>query len=358
MGSFTTGNLKIAILVFVLAYITKTLYQQTWLFKEIHLEDFESTPPYTILEVPTTYYSHRHLKDVLNGWYKSDRPYFHLYRMKDPENFVVNFSSINSPTLARRYDPNCEHNESVICRMCFAREPTSIQVQDILGPESSDYYAAFAKLEDAIAISSLFNLLEIPGINQTKILFEHAFISNFEKDTITAAWHANAMSSSLAIQFVGSKTWLFVSPRITLGSDYFFSSIGAGLVTPVQSPRKPYELYVYKSLPGDILFFSEAWSHTVMTHRGPNVMINFRQVEPRNFLRNPILWLHGFMNSRIFPNQRPTDAKSKERDFKNYLYDLAQSKVGVACGSVEKQRGNSAWDEEMADLLKSNKHNP
>lgn len=347
-----------AILVVFCAYVARTVLQQTWFYRTIQLKDFENNAPYTILEIPTTYFSHKHLNEVLNGWYKSDRPYLHLYRMKDPQNFVVDLSSINSPTLARRYDPNCKYNESAVCRMCFASDADSIQVRDILGQNASDYYASFAKLSDAVAISALFDRLEIPGIDQKKIGFEHAFISNFERDIITAPWHANVMSSSLAIQFVGSKTWLFAAPEVTLNPDYFWSSIGAGVVTPIQSPRRPYELYVYKSQPGDLLFFSEAWAHTVNTHSGPNVMINFRSLEFRNILRAPILWLHGLINSRLYPNQRPNTADSKERDFKNALYDYMQNAVSVTCGSKERDGGNSVWDEEMARLLRSGRHNP
>ena len=60
------------------------------------------------------------------------------------------------------------------------------------------WYASFAKISDD-AVEKLWNLLKLP-FNVEIAELEHAFISNLKSPMITAAIHANPMTSSMAIQ--------------------------------------------------------------------------------------------------------------------------------------------------------------
>jgi hypothetical protein len=56
------------------------------------------------------------------------------------------------------------------------------------------------------------------------------------------------------------------------------------------------EVYVYTSQPGDVLFFQESWGHLVYTHKGPSLMINYRNMIPKNVLRQPVTFFHALLN--------------------------------------------------------------
>jgi hypothetical protein len=70
----------------------------------------------------------------------------------------------------------------------------------------------------------------------------------------------------------------------------------APILLPKQSPSSPYELYVYTSEPGDVLFFPESYAHIVLTHAGVNVMINYRKFHIWNMLHQPLTWIAGRVN--------------------------------------------------------------
>ena len=116
---------------------------------------------------------------------------------------------------------------------------------------------------------------------------EQAFVSNFKKGAMTAFLHANSLTSSMAgklksfvccyiiwphnipidifflyshsVQFVGKKTWIFFTPDVYRNSDMLnaYQTDAVPLVT--QSPKGNYEVFVYTSQPGDVLFFTENW---------------------------------------------------------------------------------------------------
>src|SRR5690606_25460845 len=100
------------------------------------------------------------------------------------------------------------------------------------------------------------------------------------------------------VQFVGSKTWLFLDPSTYIGK--MDATPAAPILLPKHSPREPYRVYVYQSQPGDVLFFTESWAHIVDTQAGPNVMINYRNFHIGNILRQPLTWLHATFNMATF----------------------------------------------------------
>lgn len=81
----------------------------------------------------------------------------------------------------------------------------------------------------------------------------------------------------MAIQFTGSKTWIFFSNEDYLAKDGFGAIPAAPIALPRRVPTRPVNMYVYHSRPGDILFFPECWAHIVWTHAGPNFMLNYRK---------------------------------------------------------------------------------
>ena len=126
--------------------------------------------------------------------------------------------------------------------------------------------------------------------------FEHAFISNLKAGKISAPIHGNSATSSMAVQFIGKKTWLFFPPHVYRDFDMMDAFAGTGSAFPTQAPKKSYEVYVYTAQPGDVLFFGENWAHVVYTHPGPNLLMNFRHFEVGNLLRQPIGKGEGFQD--------------------------------------------------------------
>jgi hypothetical protein len=222
--------------------------------------------------------------------------------VKAGKKFEFNYESINSTTLAVPLVDDCIYPESVLCRpQCFNhhnRQTVDIQ-KDILQAKHSKYYASFSKIEDFSVLEEMFKSLGAPAINVKAFEFEHAFIANLEKGMITAQIHANSVTSSMAVQFVGTKWWYFWSPQTTRDHEMMNGFPGTGLILPTQAPNKPYKVHMYHSQPGDVLFFSENWAHAVYTEAGPNVMMNFRHLEFGNFYRQPFDWLHSMSNILI-----------------------------------------------------------
>jgi hypothetical protein len=137
------------------------------------------------------------------------------------------------------------------------------------------------------------------------------------------------------------------SPDVVLSKDGLFSALGAGILLPTKSPTKPYSVYKYKSQPGDVLFFSESWAHTVVTHPGLNLMMNFRRFEPSNMLRNLLVWMHGIMNIIIFKS-RDKGKDKRERNYNNWIFDYITNKLGKTCSAS----GISKWDQAMTEVIR------
>lgn len=216
----------------------------------------------------------------------------HLYRLTPGQSFEFDWEIMyNSSTGAKKERDSCLHPESALCAPCFDNEHHKVTVESILRPSegsSSAYYAAFAKLSEFSTIRQLFALLQLPGIDVDKMNFEHAFISNLKAGKISAPIHGNSATSSMAVQFIGKKTWLFFPPHVYRDFDMMDAFAGTGSAFPTQAPKKSYEVYAYTAQPGDVLFFGENWAHVVYTHPGPNLLMNFRHFEVGNLLRQPI----------------------------------------------------------------------
>ena len=112
---------------------------------------------------------------------------------------------VESTVRAKSLRDTCKW-ESALCMPCFdsAMKVTNVNVSTVYA--ESGWYASFAKISNTV-VSDLWNLLNFPfTVDMTSI--EHAFISNLKESMITASIHANPMTSSMAIQFAGRKTWV------------------------------------------------------------------------------------------------------------------------------------------------------
>ncbi len=122
---------------------------------------------------------------------------FHLYRLKDGEEFVIDKDKIKSEVRAKSLADKCKWN-SVLCTPCFNTSASVTAVSTTQIFNEPGWYASFAKISDE-AVAELWNLMNLPFKVETAEL-EHAFISNLETNMITASIHANPMTSSMAIQ--------------------------------------------------------------------------------------------------------------------------------------------------------------
>jgi hypothetical protein len=113
------------------------------------------------------------------------------------ETFTLDESKVNSAVRAKALLDECPW-ESVLCKPCF--DP-SIPVKEVSTQtifKEKKWYASFAKMNDE-TVEMLWNLLKLPfSVNTAQL--EHAFISNLEKPIVTAGFHANPMTNSVAIQ--------------------------------------------------------------------------------------------------------------------------------------------------------------
>lgn len=334
-------TLCIAAIAVVIAY----LYNRHWSHERtLTAQDFRAAN-YTVLEIPTTYYEAGKLSNVLKAWDHS----FHLYRLKEGEKFHFDHRNIKSTVRSKSLKENCPW-ESTLCTPCFddKKKVTNINAQQIF--DEPGWYASFAKISDDV-VTQLWDLLRLPfNVQDTEI--EHAFISNLAAPMITAAIHANPMTSSMAVQFVGSKTWLFFAPSTYI--DQMGATPAAPILLPRHSPTGSFTVYAYRSRPGDVLFFTESWAHIVDTHAGPNVMVNYRHFHISNILRQPLTWIHAALNMKLFPKLTHEAGKvgggeiqdqsvpEKLLNYQTYM------KINGACA------GDTAeFDKQMLELIKS-----
>ena len=90
-----------------------------------------------------------------------------------------------------------------------------------------------------------------------------------------------------------------VPPEDYTAEDGFSAVPAASTLRPQRAPKRQFAAYEYTSEPGDVLFFRESWGHVVYTHKGPNIMINYRNIIPNNFLRQPITFLTALINALV-----------------------------------------------------------
>lgn len=254
---------------------------------------------------------------------------------------------MNSKVRAKALADQCPW-ESSICKPCF--DPTRMvqEVDTATIFREYGWYASFAKISDS-TVEMLWNLMLFPFDVSTAML-EHAFISNLKEPMVTAGIHANPTTSSMAVQFVGRKTWLFFPSETYLGAMHAFPA--APIMLPRRAPNKPFEVYVYTSEPGDVLFFTESWAHTVLTHDGPNVMINYRKFNIMNIIRQPLTWIASSIN-----NYRSPLVHSAGRVAGNDLQQQSVPEKTINVRSYEEidklcDSGTMEFDQDMLNLMK------
>jgi len=306
---------------------------------------------FTLAQVPTTFYSVGKIAEVLPAWHHD----FHLYRIKEGEEFIVDKDKIKSEVRAKSLADTCKWN-SVLCLPCFnsSLAVTSVSTTQIFNEPG--WYASFAKISDQ-AVTELWNLLRLP-FNVEVAELEHAFISNLEHNMITAAIHANPMTSSMAIQFIGRKTWLFFNQRTYLGASGFAAVPASPIVLPRRAPHPdvPYELFVYTSQPGDVLFFPESTPHIVFTYAGPNVMINYRNFHLRNIFQQPITWLTATYNMVFHSELVHTAGRVAGSDLQQVSVpekEMNRERYRQLDQLCEGEDGLTGFDKQMWDVLQA-----
>lgn len=121
---------------------------------------------------------------------------FHLYRIADGyEAPKYDHMTMGSKVRAKRISETCRWT-STICSPCFNSSQSVTQIDTDQIFTEPGWYASFAKLSRE-AVVKLWDALQLPfGVENTEI--EHAFIANLDKHMITAAIHANPLTSSMA----------------------------------------------------------------------------------------------------------------------------------------------------------------
>ena len=131
------------------------------------------------------------------------------------------------------------------------------------------------------------------------------------------------------------------------------ASPAAPILLPRQGPSKPYEVYVYTAIPGDVLFFPESWAHMVLTHEGPNVMINYRKFHIMNILRQPLTWLAATVNNFRSPlvhdaGRVPGSDLQQQSVPEKEINDVYYKQIDLIC-----EGGITGFDTDMVNLMKS-----
>jgi hypothetical protein len=356
MASKSSSSLVFAVLALFLAFVLKEVYRKNWFYAPALSKDTFQSTDFTVMDIPTTYYHVGQLDKVLNGWYESPNGplsgYFQLFRVHpDSKPYVFDISTITAKTQAEKFLESCDYPESIICKVCLnSKGPDAHHVLNVseIFEKPGNFYSSFAKMDDIPSVKNLLYSIQIPNMNYEKMNFEHAFIGNFDRDRMTAYLHGNTITSSMAIQFVGSKTWLFFAPEEFKGKSMLDSFPAAGISVPSKGPDGHFRVYRYVSQPGDVLFFSENWGHTVLTHAGPNIMMNFRRLEFGNFLRHPLDWIIAAVNGALYKNQ---GKNGRQRTPFNELQDVYMRKMDALCGDGKL----APWDAAMVQLIKNGK---
>mmetsp|Transcript_19744 Transcript_19744/g.17929 ORF Transcript_19744/g.17929 Transcript_19744/m.17929 type:complete len:351 (-) Transcript_19744:128-1180(-) len=330
------------ILVAIIAYFFHIFTRMNWfILDKLKVDDFQNATSYTIREIPTTYYKKGKLGEVLPKWHTEGlNTYIHLYRLEPGETFDFDLKSMNASSMGKKKLQECRWDESALCAPCFDTTHVPVRIEEMLLSENgSDFYIGFGKINEFEVIKRLWDDLNVP-IDIEKLIIEQGFISNFNEDVLTAPLHGNGVTSSMAVQYVGKKTWVFVPPK-HFQKDGAPSSVAVYLT---KAPQEPYELFPYTSQPGDVLFFAEGWGHAVHTHAGPNVLINYRLLEAGNIFRQPQLFFPSLFYALYYrPNARSRDPYGMK------VTKEAFSKINPLCdGKTE----NSPWDQTLMEIAR------
>lgn len=270
-------------------------------------EEWRTKTEFVPQEMAITYYERGELHKVLDGWrVEKGEPGFHVYRLKDNTDLKMDMSFFDAKDV-RVFDvkdkKNCTALAGTVLRNdhnCVDRYTVRLSNgKDILDGTERNAYGSFTKFSGRTMDYLTEEYLNVNPIEIDPAAVENGFISNLQQSTITAQLHCNPMTMSMAIQYLGKKTWLFFGDKESNGKDGWEIVPAPLAAYPSHAPRaKKMKYFLYTSQPGDIMFFPPSWSHAVVTHAGPNVMINFRQLFLKQFFFQPFLSLHSFYNNK------------------------------------------------------------
>jgi len=260
--------------------------------------------------IPTTYYKAGKLDEVTppGGFVTNALRWeqeFMLYRLDkgEPEPKIP-WKTFDTEARATRIDQSCEFSGRGLFGSCPSKDcfldkskQSMVNMQNILSDKEEDnYYASFSVLSSKTAqeLKDAFGGMPFSFADAT---VESSFVSNLKTRIVTAPLHANPMTSSAAIQFLGSKTWLFFDPEEYLGEDGFRAAPTSVVTFPTQAPKKDVvKYYLYESQPGDVITFPSSFAHAVITNTGPNIMVNLRHLSWQNFWQTSSTMVHAFFN--------------------------------------------------------------
>jgi hypothetical protein len=118
-----------------------------------------------------------------------------------------------------------------------------------------------------------------------KTMTDTNFIGNFNETIMTASIHGAPSGISWALQMVGDKTWFMWSPETSYEhfNNHWFSTTS---FPALGDENYLFNLPTYKVriCAGDILSFPPKWYHSVITHPGPNLLLNIRTVYGPNWI--------------------------------------------------------------------------
>lgn len=183
-GFFKPSTIILIALAVFLGSCYREYQRKNWFnVKPLQKEQFQSHP-FTVLEVPTTYYKVGEIGKVLKGWHKGKglEPYIHLYR-PDPNGpkFEFDLNKLQAKAQFERFDENCTVLESVICKTCVFMNDEDHVIMNVteIYKKPTYYYSAFAKLDNMEAIAHSLTAIGIPDVDPKKMILEHAFAGEY-----------------------------------------------------------------------------------------------------------------------------------------------------------------------------------
>lgn len=300
--------ISLSAVIFVTSLVMRYYREHDWLYSDISKSHFSNPTNYSLRDVPTTYYCNTNeLNTILPHW--DDRE-IHLYRLAPNCPFEFNLKELETTVRARRTADTCA-NFTCVCQHSSCVAPKSevhtVDLQTVLSDPG--WYVMFDAFLSEVAYDTLQRALPLSWISRATTVVEHAFLSNFKQSIVTAVIHSNPFSNSLAIQYVGSKTWLFFPRETFIADDGMAAAPVTTFTAPRRAPNFHFEIYPYTSRPGDLLFFQESWGHTVFTHEGPNLLVNYRKISIHNLLRQPAVFLQAAFDRLLYVGEKHHENK-------------------------------------------------
>ncbi len=143
---------------------------------------------------------------------------------------------------------------------------------------SSIQYCSFVRFLDPKFVQDV----EGHSLNEfINVGFDTNFLSNFNEDLLATPIHAAPLVKSYSLQYVGKKLWVFFRPEeMELFDPINIPSTNVMTGNEVEYMKNRNHLLVVVQEEGDFFYFPPHWGHAVFTKKGPNVMINFRELDP------------------------------------------------------------------------------